>query len=46
MEKAFENGRVVDPAKNMWQGEWKGITFEGYFDPISGDAKTIYPLMP
>ncbi|MFE4870078.1 EndoU domain-containing protein [Streptomyces sp. NPDC056682] len=46
MEKAFENGRVVDPAKNMWQGEWKGITFEGYFDPITGDAKTIYPLMP
>ncbi|MFI1283444.1 EndoU domain-containing protein [Streptomyces sp. NPDC020858] len=46
MEKSFENGRVVDPAKNMWQGEWKGITFEGYFDPITGDAKTIYPLMP
>ncbi|MGW8332629.1 EndoU domain-containing protein [Streptomyces sp. NPDC055897] len=46
MEKAFENGRVVDQAKNMWQGEWKGITFEGYFDPITGDAKTIYPLMP
>ncbi|GAA2467385.1 EndoU domain-containing protein [Streptomyces mauvecolor] len=46
MEKAFENGRVVNPVKNRWRGEWKGITFEGYFDPITGDAKTIYPIMP
>lgn len=46
MEKSFENGRVVDPATNKWRGVWKGITFEGYFDPITGDAKTIYPLMP
>ncbi|MEV7544220.1 EndoU domain-containing protein, partial [Streptomyces sp. NPDC089915] len=46
MEKAFENGRIVDADSYMWQGEWKGIKFEGYFDPITGDAKTIYPLMP
>ncbi|WP_051807304.1 EndoU domain-containing protein [Streptomyces sp. NRRL F-2664] len=46
MEKSFENGRVVDAATNKWRGDWKGITFEGYFDPITGDAKTIYPLMP
>ncbi|MGW3058014.1 EndoU domain-containing protein [Streptomyces goshikiensis] len=46
MEKSFENARVVDPATNKWRGDWKGITFEGYFDPITGDAKTIYPLMP
>ncbi|WP_159048006.1 EndoU domain-containing protein [Streptomyces sp. WM6378] len=46
MEKAFENGRVVDPINNRWRGDWKGIQFEGYFDPITGDAKTIYPLMP
>ncbi|MFD9378715.1 EndoU domain-containing protein [Streptomyces sp. NPDC059999] len=46
MEKSFENGRVVDAATNKWRGTWKGITFEGYFDPITGDAKTIYPLMP
>ncbi|MCX4629013.1 EndoU domain-containing protein [Streptomyces sp. NBC_01443] len=46
MQKSFENGRIVDPATNKWQGKWKGITFEGYFDPITGDAKTIYPLLP
>ncbi|MET9362861.1 EndoU domain-containing protein [Streptomyces sp. NPDC006632] len=46
MEKAFKNGRVVDPVTNRWRGNWKGIQFEGYFDPITGDAKTIYPLMP
>ncbi|MFF4184793.1 EndoU domain-containing protein [Streptomyces sp. NPDC001691] len=46
MQKAFENGRVVNAAKNRWRGNWKGITFEGYFDPITGDAKTIYPIMP
>ncbi|MFI5705409.1 EndoU domain-containing protein [Streptomyces xanthochromogenes] len=46
MQKAFENGRVVDPVRNRWQGDWKGIKFEGYFDPITGDAMTIYPLMP
>ncbi|MEU8434974.1 EndoU domain-containing protein [Streptomyces sp. NPDC029216] len=46
MTKSFENGRVVDLVRNKWRGEWKGIRFEGYFDPITGDAKTIYPLMP
>ncbi|MGW4684047.1 EndoU domain-containing protein [Streptomyces sp. NPDC004244] len=46
MEKAFENGRVVNPVTNKWQGDWKGITFEGYFDPITGDAKTVYPILP
>ncbi|GHB79399.1 hypothetical protein GCM10010347_57480 [Streptomyces cirratus] len=46
MEKAFENGRVVNPITNKWQGDWKGIKFEGYFDPLTGDAKTVYPLMP
>ncbi|MFY4719894.1 EndoU domain-containing protein [Streptomyces sp. LaBMicrA B280] len=46
MTKAFENGRVVNPEIHMWQGEYKGITFEGYFDPVTGDAKTVYPIMP
>ncbi|MFH7337480.1 EndoU domain-containing protein [Streptomyces sp. KHY 26] len=46
MVKAFENSQVVDPELHMWRGEYKGITFEGYFDPVTGDAKTVYPIMP
>ncbi|MGW1200049.1 EndoU domain-containing protein [Streptomyces sp. NPDC002536] len=46
MVKAFENAKVMDPDICMWQGEYKGITFEGYFDPVTGDAKTVYPILP
>ncbi|MGW2643627.1 EndoU domain-containing protein [Streptomyces sp. NPDC001393] len=46
MVKAFENSRVIDPEIHKWQGEYKGIDFEGYFDPVTGDAKTVYPVMP
>ncbi|MGW1283039.1 EndoU domain-containing protein [Streptomyces sp. NPDC002586] len=46
MAKAFENSEVVNPEKHMWRGEYKGILFEGYFDPVTGDAKTVYPIMP
>ncbi|WNM30241.1 EndoU domain-containing protein [Streptomyces sp. Li-HN-5-11] len=46
MVKAFENSKVVNPRSHMWEGEYKGITFQGYFDPVTGDAKTIYPIMP
>jgi hypothetical protein len=46
MVKAFENSEVVDPEIHMWRGEYKGIDFEGYFDPATGDAKTVYPVMP
>ncbi|GGZ67712.1 EndoU domain-containing protein [Streptomyces echinoruber] len=46
MVKAFENSRVIDPEAHMWKGEYKGITFEGYFDPVTGDATTVYPIMP
>ncbi|GHC50684.1 EndoU domain-containing protein [Streptomyces cinnamoneus] len=46
MTKAFENGKVVDADDFKWQGSYKGIDFEGYYDPVTGDAKTVYPLMP
>ncbi|MFD2123255.1 EndoU domain-containing protein [Streptomyces cirratus] len=39
MEKAFENGRVVNPITNKWQGDWKGIKFEGYFDRSRGTRR-------
>lgn len=46
MVKAFENSRVVDAEMRKWRGEYKGIAFEGYFDPVTGDAITVYPIMP
>ncbi|MGV9626743.1 EndoU domain-containing protein [Streptomyces sp. NPDC003487] len=46
MVKSFENSRVVDAQMHKWRGEYKGITFEGYFDPVTGDAITVYPIMP
>ncbi|MCD0483388.1 EndoU domain-containing protein [Streptacidiphilus sp. ASG 303] len=46
IRKAFENSTVVDPAKNMWEGEYKGIIIQGYYDPVTGDAITAYPKFP
>lgn len=46
LNKAYENAKVTNPRTFMWRGQYKDITFEGYFDPITGDAKTGYPIMP
>ncbi|MEV4437826.1 EndoU domain-containing protein [Streptomyces sp. NPDC049577] len=46
MTKAFENGKIVDADSCKWRGEYKGVVFEGYYDAVTGDAVTIYPLLP
>ncbi|MFF3495303.1 EndoU domain-containing protein [Streptomyces sp. NPDC002795] len=46
IETAFSNSEVVEGSMNMWRGTYKGIRIEGYFDSVTGDAITAYPVLP
>ncbi len=46
IETAFTNSEVVEGSMNMWRGTYKGIRIEGYFETVTGDALTAYPVLP